>query len=766
MFSTLLSTAAFVATASAAFDPLSKNNVITYWGQGPNQERLIETCRNSAYDIINVGFVNVFPDQGKGGWPGTNFGNACWGDVYQNAKGVDTQLLKTCPDIEQDVIDCQQVYGKKIFLSIGGGYPSNYYLESIQSARKFANFLWAAYGPISASTPDVPRPWGNAGVDGFDFDIESYMDPAPAKPKNYQKSFYVDMIKRFKSGLFPTDTSKPYYISGAPQCGIPDAHFTDVIANAWFDFLFIQFYNTDGCSARDGMMAINGRGTTDISYLQWVAAKSLNKNIRMSIGLPGAKAASRLGKYWLNPTEAQKLVKKFYKQNLFGGVMLWEATYAVNNKICATDYGTWMKNILNGQAAGKDIKTTCSNKRDLSGYEEEPETTSSSCTSTVTLTRPKSSSVTTGAPSYSVPANWSIPASPATTSAPVYTASEGYDEPSSSAPAGSESAPFGLCTKITTLIYRSGSETSTVVQPCASTCTAKTSSSVPSDASAPTSSAVAPSSPVNYPSEAAPSTPVNFYPTLSEGSSPAASSPASPEEPSPVESYSASPDISSPASEACGEVTVTVKKQSTVYVTATATEGIPSEDATALTTIQSTSTIYNTHTAYLTRYPSESAPVPSSSGPMSPEMSSGSDYENSPVGGEGSHSSAPAAPAYPSHGHHHAQSHGHSHGPSSAVAGPQGDEEGPQSTTTVVNVVTVVPVPATSSGGAAQPTDAAPYPYLPTAGNGTAIGTASASASATGWGSYSGPQQTGGAGALSVSATLMTLAAVFAVLLL
>lgn len=70
----ILAATAF-ASLSTAFDPSSKTNVITYWGQGPNQARLIETCKNPSYDIINIGFVDVFPDQGPGGFPGTNFGN-------------------------------------------------------------------------------------------------------------------------------------------------------------------------------------------------------------------------------------------------------------------------------------------------------------------------------------------------------------------------------------------------------------------------------------------------------------------------------------------------------------------------------------------------------------------------------------------------------------------------------------------------------------------------------------------------------------------
>lgn len=72
---TFLTAAASLAiSASAAFNAKAKTNVVTYWGQGANQDRLLVTCQNPSYDIINIGFVNVFPDQGPGGWPGTNFG--------------------------------------------------------------------------------------------------------------------------------------------------------------------------------------------------------------------------------------------------------------------------------------------------------------------------------------------------------------------------------------------------------------------------------------------------------------------------------------------------------------------------------------------------------------------------------------------------------------------------------------------------------------------------------------------------------------------
>lgn len=293
---------------------------------------------------------------------GTNFGNACWGDVYENTKGVNTSLLKTCPNIGPDVIACQETYGKKIFLSIGGGQPNNYYIKSAQSGQNFANFLWAAFGPVNATKSTVPRPWGNATVDGFDFDIESLISPAPQK--NYQTSGYAAMINRFKNDLFPTDTSKSYYISGSPLCGLPDSHFSTVMQTAWFDFLWIQFYNNDVCSARVGIQKLNGKTTNDITYTNWTTSTSLNTNVKMFIGLPAAKNASTESTYYLTPAEAQKLTQEFYKNTHFGGIMLWEATYSANNLVCNVDYGTWMKSILTAVGKGTTATTTCTSKRD------------------------------------------------------------------------------------------------------------------------------------------------------------------------------------------------------------------------------------------------------------------------------------------------------------------------------------------------------------------------------------------------------------------
>jgi chitinase len=358
--STITSTAAAVAafsTLASALTASAKNNVVTYWGQGPSQGSLQDVCKNPNVDIVNIGFINVFPDQGKGGWPGSNFGNACGSEVY-TYKGTKTQLYSNCPNIGTDIAICQQVYGKKVLLSIGGGYPTNYFINNDTSAANFANFLWGAFGPVKDEWTSTggPRPFGDAVVDGFDFDIESELSSAPIVNgkalSNYKTNGYVKMITTFKNTLFPQDVMKPYYISGAPQCIVPDQHFAGVVENAWFDFLFVQYYNTAACSARQAISSGTFKG-----YNDWSSVTSKNNDVKLFVGLPGSTAASADASFYLQPSEVKTLVSKVYSNTRFGGIMVWEATYAANNVICNRNYLTWMKQILNAQADGTSLNT-------------------------------------------------------------------------------------------------------------------------------------------------------------------------------------------------------------------------------------------------------------------------------------------------------------------------------------------------------------------------------------------------------------------------
>ncbi|KAF2691584.1 carbohydrate-binding module family 18 protein [Lentithecium fluviatile CBS 122367] len=338
------------STALAGYSAASGSNVVVYWGQGNAQIPLSEVCSDSSVDIVNIAFVNVFPKK-VGDYPGTNFANACGAEKYPSPSGGDSELLSNCPTIGPGIDICH-ANGKKVLLSIGGGWPIDYYLPSQELAEYFAEFLWGAFGPTTQEWKDAgkPRPFGDAFVDGFDLDIEAYMDPAPSA--DYLYANYDHFVSKLKNDLYPT-VGGGFYISGAPQCQIPDARLAHAISNSHFDFVFVQFYNTAQCSVRAGYNGLNASSTgfTFDDWVAWLKANSANEGVKLYIGMPAnTEGALAEPTAYLTPNEANELIP-FYAEkhaDMFGGVMLWEATISSRNSICNKGYATHIKDILFG----------------------------------------------------------------------------------------------------------------------------------------------------------------------------------------------------------------------------------------------------------------------------------------------------------------------------------------------------------------------------------------------------------------------------------
>ncbi|KAA8516114.1 hypothetical protein F0562_019293 [Nyssa sinensis] len=103
------------------------------------------------YDFVNIAFLPTF---GNGQTPMVNLAGNC--DPYING----------CTGLSSDIRSCQ-AKGIKVMLSIGGGAGS-YSLTSSEDARQVATYLWNnSLGWHSSS-----RPFGEAVLDGIDFDIE------------------------------------------------------------------------------------------------------------------------------------------------------------------------------------------------------------------------------------------------------------------------------------------------------------------------------------------------------------------------------------------------------------------------------------------------------------------------------------------------------------------------------------------------------------------------------------------------------------------
>src|SRR5271168_4160226 len=120
----------------------------------------------------------------------------------------------------EDINTCQAA-GKKILLSLGGASGS-YGFTSDSQAMSFADELWNLFGGGSSST----RPFGDTVIDGFDLDIEGGSTTG-----------YAAFVTRMREN-YANDTSKSYYISGAPQCPLPDAYLNSALTTSFFDFIF------------------------------------------------------------------------------------------------------------------------------------------------------------------------------------------------------------------------------------------------------------------------------------------------------------------------------------------------------------------------------------------------------------------------------------------------------------------------------------------------------------------------------------------------
>ncbi|KAI7853268.1 glycoside hydrolase superfamily [Circinella umbellata] len=211
--------------------------------------------------------------------------------------------------MESDIKYCQSK-GKLILLSLGGA-TGTYGLSSDSEGQRLADSLWDLFGGGQSDT----RPFGSASVDGFDLDIEA------GETKGYS-AFVKKMRDHYSS-----DSSKKYYISAAPQCPYPDEYLSEALNSAWFDFVWVQFYNN--------FCAVNSNQFNYDRWDQWVHEESVNKQVKLFIGVPASSYAANDG--FVSYEEfTTAITETRNKYNSFGGVMMWDASVAYANTQDAT----------------------------------------------------------------------------------------------------------------------------------------------------------------------------------------------------------------------------------------------------------------------------------------------------------------------------------------------------------------------------------------------------------------------------------------------
>ncbi|CAX39561.1 chitinase precursor, putative [Candida dubliniensis CD36] len=263
----------------------SASNIAAYWGQnaGGNQQSLGDYCSSSPASIIILSFLDGFPNLSL------NFANQC-SETFSSG-------LAHCSQIGSDIKSCQQ-QGKTVLLSLGGA-TGNYGFSSDSEAVQFAGTLWNKFG----GGKDSERPFDDAIVDGFDFDIEN-------KDQTGYAALATQLRKYFGTG------SKSYYLSAAPQCPYPDESVGDLMSQVDLDFAFIQFYN-NYCSLNK-----------QFNWNSW-SNYARGKNIKLYLGLPGSSSSAGSG--FVGLSTVQNAVASIKGDVNFGGISVWDISSAENS---------------------------------------------------------------------------------------------------------------------------------------------------------------------------------------------------------------------------------------------------------------------------------------------------------------------------------------------------------------------------------------------------------------------------------------------------
>ena len=324
--STIASLGLMATLASAVPHPKVRRDTapqnVVYWGQNggnaiENNDLASYCTSQSGVDIVVLSFLY---DYGNGQTiPSGGIGQSC--TISSSGQG------QGCEALGSAIKKCQS-QGVKIILSLGGAVGS-YGLASQQEAETIGQNLWAAYGNSGNGT--IPRPFGDAYVNGWDFDIEA----------SNGNQYYQYLISTLRSH-FSSDPSHTYYITGAPQCPIPEPNMQSIITTSQFDYLWVQFFNNPGCSMPNP------------NFNEWVqnVANTPSSNAKIFLGVPAspdaATGTSSGSQYYLDPNALSQVVHQYSGNSTgaFGGTMMWSAGFSDSNVNNGCTYAQAAKRIL------------------------------------------------------------------------------------------------------------------------------------------------------------------------------------------------------------------------------------------------------------------------------------------------------------------------------------------------------------------------------------------------------------------------------------
>ncbi|PYH96146.1 class III chitinase [Aspergillus ellipticus CBS 707.79] len=311
-FSTAL---ASLGGAYAKLDLSSKSNVAVYWGQNSlkgsgnlAQQNLSYYCDDDTIDVLILAFLMRI--NGVGGAPEYEFE-----DNSKSCELFNGTNLANCPQVGADIATCQKK-GKTVLLSIGGATYSEGGFQSESAAQSGADMIWETFGPPKSGS-SAHRPFGDASVDGFDFDFEANVNNmAP----------FANRLRE----LSDKDTSKQYFLTAAPQCPYPDLSDQEILNGpVSIDAVWVQFYNNP-CGLNSFVPGSDTQNTFNFQqWDNWAKTVSQNKKARILLGVPANTGAASSG--YMPISQLQSVIEYAKTFDSFGGVMMWDVTQAYGN---------------------------------------------------------------------------------------------------------------------------------------------------------------------------------------------------------------------------------------------------------------------------------------------------------------------------------------------------------------------------------------------------------------------------------------------------
>jgi chitinase len=259
--------------------------ITVYWGQTASEGSLHKACASNLYSTVILSFLTHF---GGGSYKLDLTGHS-WSAVG--------------PDIKY----CQS---KKVLvlLAIGGGF-GKYSLSSKADAKAVADHIWDVY--LGGRSATKPRPFGDAVLDGVDFDIE-----------HGGSKHYDDLARYLKDYSGKGKGKKKVWVTAAPQCPFPDRMLGEALRTGLFDRIHVQFYNNPVCSYRAGNVAAFTR-----AWHKWTRSFPRSS---VYLGLPAAPRAAGSG-YVTKATLVSEVLPIVRPSRNYGGIMLWSRYWDLQN---------------------------------------------------------------------------------------------------------------------------------------------------------------------------------------------------------------------------------------------------------------------------------------------------------------------------------------------------------------------------------------------------------------------------------------------------